>query len=45
MRWLLPRAILVWMSAPHLILATLFWITMLGVALAAWGPRPERVSG
>ena len=34
-----------WMSAPHLILATLFWITMLGVALAAWGPRPERVSG
>jgi protoheme IX farnesyltransferase len=34
-----------WMSAPHLILATLFWITMLSVALAAWGPRPERVSG
>jgi protoheme IX farnesyltransferase len=31
-----------WISAPHLIIATLFWITMLGVALAAWGPRPER---
>ena len=30
----------IWMSAPHLIVATLFWITMLGVALAAWGPRP-----
>jgi heme o synthase len=34
-----------WISAPHLIIATLFWITMLGVALAGWGPRPERVSG
>jgi len=31
----------IWISAPHLIVATLFWITMLGVALAAWGPRPE----
>jgi heme o synthase len=31
-----------WMSAPHLIVATLFWITMLGVALAAWAPRPAR---
>jgi len=35
----------IWMSAPHLIVATLFWVTMLGVALAAWGPRPNRVSG
>jgi len=31
------------MSAPHLIVATLFWITMLGVALAAWTPRPEPI--
>ena len=35
----------IWISAPHLIIATLFWISMLGVALAAWGPRPERFSG
>ena len=35
----------VWMSSPHLIIATLFWISMFGVALAAWGPRLERVSG
>src|SRR5215207_9869017 len=35
----------VWMSSPHLIIATLFWITMFGAALAAWGPRLERVSG
>ena len=35
----------VWMSSPHLIVATLFWISMFGVALAAWGPRLERVSG
>jgi protoheme IX farnesyltransferase len=35
----------IWMSAPHLIVATLFWITMLGVALAAWGPRPARIAG
>src|SRR4051794_1110331 len=34
----------IWISAPHLIIATLFWITMLGVALAAWAPRPERIS-
>jgi protoheme IX farnesyltransferase len=34
----------IWISAPHLIIATLFWITMLGVALAAWGPRPEHIS-
>jgi protoheme IX farnesyltransferase len=33
----------IWMSAPHLIVATLFWITMLGVALAAWTPRPARI--
>jgi protoheme IX farnesyltransferase len=33
----------IWMSAPHLIVATLFWITMLGVALAAWSPRPARI--
>ena len=32
-----------WMSAPHLIVATLFWITMLGVALAAWAPQPARI--
>jgi protoheme IX farnesyltransferase len=31
----------IWMSSPHLIVATLFWITMLGVALVAWGPRPN----
>jgi protoheme IX farnesyltransferase len=30
-----------WMSAPHLVVATLFWITTLGVALAAWGPHPQ----
>jgi len=34
----------IWISAPHLIIATLFWITMLGVALAAWGPQPEPTS-
>jgi protoheme IX farnesyltransferase len=34
----------IWISAPHLIIATLFWITMLGIALAAWGPRPERIA-
>nr|MBA3451192.1 protoheme IX farnesyltransferase [Chloroflexia bacterium] len=33
-----------WMSAPHLVVATLFWITMLAVALAAWSPRPQRAS-
>jgi heme o synthase len=33
----------IWMSAPHLIVATLFWITMLGVALAAREPRPARM--
>ncbi|MDQ3226462.1 MAG: heme o synthase [Chloroflexota bacterium] len=31
----------VWMSSPHLVVATLFWITMLAIALVAWGPRPE----
>ncbi|MGH2618609.1 MAG: COX15/CtaA family protein, partial [Thermomicrobiales bacterium] len=31
-----------WMSAPHLIVATLFWLTMLAVALGAWGPRAQR---
>jgi protoheme IX farnesyltransferase len=30
----------VWMSAPHLLVATLLWVVMLGVALAAWGLRP-----
>jgi protoheme IX farnesyltransferase len=30
----------VWMSAPHLVVATLFWLTMAAVSLAAWGPRP-----
>ena len=35
----------IWISAPHLLVAMLFWITMLGVALAAWGPRPERIAG
>jgi protoheme IX farnesyltransferase len=34
----------IWMSSPHLIVATLFWITMLGVALVAWGPRPTRAA-
>ena len=29
----------VWMSAPNLVVATLFWMCMLGVALVAWGPR------
>jgi protoheme IX farnesyltransferase len=33
----------IWMSAPHLIVATLFWITMLGVALASWVPRPGHI--
>ena len=31
-----------WTSAPQLLIATLVWIAMLGVALGAWGPRPER---
>ncbi len=31
----------IWISAPHLVVATLIWIVMLGVTLAAWGPRPE----
>jgi protoheme IX farnesyltransferase len=35
----------IWMSAPHLIVATLFWITMLGVALASWAPQPARDPG
>ncbi len=35
----------IWMSAPHLIVATLFWIAMLGVTLVAWGPRPAPISG
>lgn len=34
----------IWISSPHLMLATLFWITMLGVAMAAWGPRPQPAS-
>ena len=34
----------VWLSSPHLVVATLFWISMLGVALAAWGPRPAVAS-
>jgi protoheme IX farnesyltransferase len=34
----------IWISAPHLIVAALFWISMLGVAMAAWGPRLERHS-
>ena len=29
-----------WMSAPQLIVATLFWLGMVAVALTAWGPRP-----
>ena len=29
-----------WMSAPHLWIAASFWVAMLGVAAAAWGPRP-----
>jgi protoheme IX farnesyltransferase len=33
----------IWMSAPHLLVATLFWITMLGVALAARAPQPARI--
>jgi protoheme IX farnesyltransferase len=28
-----------WTSAPHLLVAALLWIAMLGVTLAAWGPR------
>ena len=31
----------IWISAPHLVVATLIWIAMVGVSLAAWGPRPE----
>jgi protoheme IX farnesyltransferase len=30
-----------WMSAPHLLVATFFWIVMLGLAAAAWASRPE----
>ena len=30
-----------WISAPHLLVAALFWLAMLGVAAAAWGPRPS----
>ena len=30
----------IWISAPHLVIATLVWIAMLGATLAAWGPRP-----
>ena len=32
-----------WTSAPHLIIAALLWLVMLGVALAAWGPAPSAV--
>jgi protoheme IX farnesyltransferase len=31
----------VWVSAPHLVVATFIWVAMVGVTLAAWGPRPE----
>ncbi|HLL50247.1 MAG TPA: COX15/CtaA family protein, partial [Thermomicrobiales bacterium] len=34
----------VWLSSPHLVVATLFWMSMLGVALTAWGPRPAVAS-
>jgi protoheme IX farnesyltransferase len=30
-----------WISAPHLLIAALIWIAMLGASLSAWGPRPE----
>jgi protoheme IX farnesyltransferase len=30
----------VWMSSPHLLVATLTWLALVAVALAAWGPRP-----
>ncbi|MCC7025082.1 MAG: protoheme IX farnesyltransferase [Thermomicrobiales bacterium] len=30
-----------WMSSPHLLVATLIWLALFAVALAAWGPRPE----
>jgi heme o synthase len=29
-----------WISAPHLPVAALFWVSMLGVAAVAWGPKP-----
>ena len=32
----------VWISAPNLIIAALFWMSMLGAALVAWGPPPDR---
>ena len=32
----------VWISAPHLLVASLIWVAMLTAALSAWGPRPER---
>jgi protoheme IX farnesyltransferase len=30
-----------WTSAPHLVIAALLWLVMVGVALAAWGPAPR----
>ena len=29
----------VWASSPHLLVGSLLWLTMLGVAASAWGPR------
>jgi protoheme IX farnesyltransferase len=31
-----------WISSPHLFVAALIWVAMLGTALSAWGPRPMR---
>ena len=31
----------VWLSAPHLVVAALIWVVLLGATMAAWGPRPE----
>lgn len=33
-----------WTSAPHLVIAALLWLVMVGVALAAWGPVPRAAS-
>lgn len=30
-----------WTSAPHLVIAALLWLVMVGIALAAWGPAPQ----
>jgi heme o synthase len=33
-----------WISAPHLLVATLIWLAMLGIAVAAWSHAPAPVA-